>query len=146
MRKVAYGTLAFGVAVVLMPVFRPGQTDSFPHSTYPMFSEPLGRASALPTAVGVDDGGAVERLSPQLISGGYEPVRAFAVVAASISRGDTQVLCAEVAERVGKSSRRSITSIEVVTETHDVVAWFSGMRTPLERAVHARCPVVPGGP
>ena len=42
-------------------------------------------SSALPTAVGVTDDGQVRRLSPELISGGYEPVHAFATVGASIA-------------------------------------------------------------
>ena len=138
-RVIAYGALVLTIALVLLPVFRPSQRDSFPLSTYPMFSERRGRVSALPTAVGVDASGAIERLSPELIAGGYEPVRAFAVVDASIARGDTDVLCDEIAARVAVSTRVSVSQIEVITETHDVVAWFAGDREPLARDVHARC-------
>lgn len=136
-RAWAYGVSVTALALVLSPVLLPGQRDSYPLSTYPMFSSDRGRESALPTAVGVTDDGTIVRLSPELISGGYEPIRAFATVDASIANGDTAELCREIATRA--SSRADLVAIEVVTEVHDVVAWFEGRKEPLDRVVHARC-------
>jgi hypothetical protein len=109
-----------------------------------MFSYDRGRESSLPTAVGVAADGTVLRLSPELISGGYEPVRAFATVEASIANGDTEVLCGEIAERTAEGRKPDVVAIEVVTEVHDVIAWFQGQKEPLQRIVHARCDITAG--
>ena len=137
----AWAYIVSGCAVVLVfsPVLRPSQRDSYPLSTYPMFSYERGRESALPTAVGVTADGTIRRLSPELISGGYEPIRAFATVEASIDNGDTDVLCTEIAERTAAQRSTDVVVIEVVTEVHDVIAWFDGQKEPQQRIVHARC-------
>jgi hypothetical protein len=141
-RAWAYVVSVAALALVFSPVLRPSQRDSYPLSTYPMFSYDRGRESALPTAVGVTVDGQLRRLSPELISGGYEPVRAFATVEASIGNGDTAALCREIAERTIKSRAGDLVAIEVVTEVHDVVAWFEGQKEPSQRIVHARCSLV----
>jgi hypothetical protein len=143
-RAWAYVVSVAALALVFSPVLRPSQRDSYPLSTYPMFSYDRGRESALPTAVGVTPEGQEQRLSPELISGGYEPVRAFATVEASIQNGDTAELCREIAERAAKNRSADIIAIEVVTEVHDVVAWFEGDKEPSQRIVHARCPLETG--
>ncbi|HUP76479.1 MAG TPA: hypothetical protein VM282_25820 [Acidimicrobiales bacterium] len=135
----AYVVSVAALALVFSPVLRPSQRDSYPLSTYPMFSYDRGRESALPTAVGVTDDGRIRRLSPELISGGYEPVRAFATVGASIANGDTPGLCREIAQRTSRTRAADFVAIEVVTEVHDVVAWFEGHEEPSQRIVHARC-------
>jgi hypothetical protein len=140
----AYAVSIIVVALVLSPVVRPGQPDSFPLSTYPMFSNRLGRTAALSTAVGLTATGDVRRLSPELISGGYEPVRAYATVDASIAHGDTDALCDEIAERTRKSGAPDIVAIEVVTETHDVIAWFDGDKDADDRYVYAHCELPDG--
>ena len=142
-RAWAYVVSVCAVALVFSPVLRPGQRDSYPLSTYPMFSYDRGRESSLPTAVGVTADGVLLRLSPELISGGYEPVRAFATVEASIANGDTDVLCAEIAERTERR-KADVIAIEVVTEVHDVIAWFEGQKEPSQRIVHARCGIASG--
>jgi hypothetical protein len=140
MRRVwAYGVSAVAVALVFSPVVRPGQPDSYPLSTYPMFSYDRGRESELPTAVGITRDEQARRLSPELISGGYEPIRAFATVEASIAKGDTADLCREIARRTVQSGSTDVVAIEVVTEVHDVVAWFEGHKEPSRRTVYARC-------
>ena len=138
-RAWAYGISVAALALVFSPVLRPSQRDSYPLSTYPMFSYDRGRESALPTAVGVTGAGEIRRLSPALISGGYEPVRAFATVEASIANGDTPELCREIAQRTARARAKDVVAIEVVTEVHDVIAWFEGQKEPSQRIVHARC-------
>jgi hypothetical protein len=132
-----YGIAFVVLALVLSPLVR--DHDSFPLSTYPMFSERLSRMSYLPTAVGVTASGDYRRLSPELISGGYEPIHAFSTVDSSIARGDTAVLCEEIRARVNDHGAADIVAIEVVTETHDSIDWFTGDKQPLARTVHARC-------
>ena len=142
-RAWAYIVSVVALALVFSPVLRPSQHDGYPLSTYPMFSYDRGRESALPTAVGVTDAGEIRRLSPELISGGYEPVRAFATVEASIANGDTADLCREIAQRTARTRAADLVAIEVVTEVHDVVAWFDGDNEPSQRIVHARCGLDP---
>jgi hypothetical protein len=147
-RAWAYAITVVVLALVFSPVVRPGQPDSYPLSTYPMFSFDRGRESALPTAVGITSDEQQRRLSPELISGGYEPIRAFATVETSIANGDTADLCLEIARRTAQRRVPDVVAIEVVTEVHDVVAWFDGHKEPSTRIVHARCALadLTGGP
>jgi hypothetical protein len=144
-RARAYAITVFVLALVFSPVVRPGQPDSYPLSTYPMFSYDRGRESSLPTAVGITGDEQQRRLSPELISGGYEPIHAFATVEASIANGDTADLCREIAVRTARRGMPDVVAIEVVTEVHDVIAWFEGNEEPSQRTVHARCDVDASG-
>ena len=127
--------------VVLVAVLSPAlhEHDSYPLSTYPMFSFDRGRIASIDTAVGYDGGGARHRLSPTLIAGGIEVIHAAVTVSAAIERGDTPALCAEIAERA--RARPAIVRIEVVSETHDVIAYFEGHHEPRSVVVHASCAV-----
>jgi hypothetical protein len=135
-RWVAYGITLIAVVAVALPGFT--DRDSFPLSNYPMFSNDRGRINAFDTAVGVDVGGNVERLSPRRISGSYEVIHAASTVSKAIRAGDADGLCREIAAR---SRGHGLVRIEVVTETYDAVRWFEGDETPLARRVHARCEV-----
>ncbi len=125
------------VAAVLSPALH--ERDSYPLSTYPMFSHDRGRIAVIDTAVGFDAAGARRRLNPSIISGGYEVIRAAATVSRSIRAGHTAELCAEIAARAAR--RPDLVRIEVVSETHDVVAYFTDDAEPLAIRVHASCPV-----
>jgi hypothetical protein len=127
-------------AVAAVATALPGITDrdSFPLSSYPMFSENRGRVADIDTAVGRDDADEVVRLSPQVIAGGAEVILAAETVSKSIRRGDTDDLCHEIAARANPDDVRRI---EVVTERHDVIAWFAGNEESLDRRVHATCEV-----
>jgi hypothetical protein len=129
-------------AVAILAVAAPGLSDrdSFPLSNYPMFSYDRGRITALDTAVGVTTDGTQERLSPEVIAGGYEPIHASQTVSKAIRAGDAAGLCREVAVR---AEGDGLMRIEVVTETYDTIAWFDGDETPLRRVVHASCETSP---
>jgi hypothetical protein len=145
-RWATYATIGLLAGAVVFPAVRPGERDSYPLSTYPMFSHDLGSVSDLDTVVGLEADGTQVRLSPTLIAGGHEVIHAAATVSAAIGAGDTQALCTEVAARVAKDSGRdSLVGVEVVTERLDVIAWWHGDRRPLSRTVHASCPVPMGG-
>jgi hypothetical protein len=133
---VVYAVATVAVAAVALPGF--SDRDSFPLSNYPMFSYDVGRVRAIDTAVGVSPGGTYERLSPELIAGGYEVIHASKTVTKAIRAGDAAALCAEIAARAEGESLRAV---QVVTETYDTIAWFEGDQTPLARAVHAECEV-----
>jgi hypothetical protein len=135
-RWVAYGISLVAVAAVALPGFT--DRDSFPLSNYPMFSNDRGRVANFDTAVGIDDAGEVERLSPRRISGSYEVIHAASTVTKAIRSGDAGALCREIAARARDDG---FARIEVVTEAYDTVGWFEGDETPAARRVHATCEV-----
>jgi hypothetical protein len=136
-----YLVSGLAVALVLWPLVRPDQRDSFPLSTYSMFSFPQDEVTELPSAVAVVDGEPV-RLSPELIGGTEEVIVAFHTVRRAIRAGPDSVatFCADVADRV-RAAGLGATAVQVVTERHDSVAWFDGDREALEVTVHGECPV-----
>lgn len=107
--------------------------DSYPLSTYPMFSSRRSTKEAVDTAVLVA-GNSVRRLTPDQIAGTDEVIIAAQTVSKAIRRGDADALCLEIARRVDTTG-----VIEVVTERFDAVAWYEGEREPLDRVVHATC-------
>jgi len=137
------GVLVSGLAVVLVlwPLVRPDQRDSFPLSTYSMFSRPQDPVTELPSAVAVVDGEQV-RLSPELIAGTEEVIVAFHTVRRAIRAGPETVgtLCADIAGRIRESGMPA-TAVRVVTETHDAIAWFGGATEPLDVTLHEECAV-----
>jgi hypothetical protein len=138
MRRAAATVVSvLAVAAVLSPALH--ERDSYPLSTYPMFSYDRGRLAVIDTAVGWDTSGRRRRLNPTLIAGGIEVIRAAVTVSRSIRNGDTDVLCAEIAERA--AGRLDLVRVEVVSETHDVVSYFADSTEPLAVTVHASCPV-----
>jgi len=115
--------------------------DSFPLSTFPMFAADIDRTQSVDTAVGVGTDGAVIRLTPAEIGGTTVVNQAASVVTTAIVGGRASELCATIAGRLAGGS--GPVAVEVVTERYDAVRWFDGDRTPIERVVHARCPVAP---
>jgi len=127
-------------AAVLWPVIRRPPQDSFPLSTYPMFSFPLEPVAEMDLVVGVDADGDDVRLSPESIAGTDEVIQAGGAVARAVAgQGDDPgALCRRVAARlVGDDP----VAVEVRTDLYDAIGWFRGAREPLERTVHARCEV-----
>lgn len=138
MRRGAVAAVSvLAVAAVLSPALH--ERDGYPLSTYPMFSHDRGQVAVIDTAVGRDVNGARHRLNPSVIAGGIEVIRAAVTVSRSIRVGDTAALCAEIAARA--RGREGIVRIEVVSETHDVVAFFEVSKEPLAVQVHASCEV-----
>lgn len=132
------------LAVTLWPLVRRPLVDSFPHSTYPMFSENREPVADIEVVVGVDAEGRDVTLSPELIAGTEEVIVAGSRVRTAIARGDadTRSLCLAVAERVQRSrSGDEVATIAVRTDRYDAVAWFAGDTTPLSSVEHARCDV-----
>jgi hypothetical protein len=115
--------------------------DSFPLSTFPMFSTRRTTTEQVDTAVGLRADGSVERLSPERIGGTDEVILAAATVTNAIVTADTPQLCREIAGRVAGGGPRDVTQVQVVTEVFDAVRWYHGDRTPLARTVHATCAV-----
>ncbi len=120
--------------VVVSPVLREPTNDTYPLSTYPMFAFDRGVEHDIATAVEVDVGGDVVRLSPKLIAGTDEVILASVTVKRSIARGEAELLCAEIAERLGPGR-----TVDVRVETVDVVAFITAGVEPSGIDVKARC-------
>lgn len=143
-RRAAYGLLGLLLVALLLPPLRASQRDSYPLSTYPMFSHERGRLSAVATVVGVDGDGEVRRLDPHLVGGTDEVMLAVTTASRAVRAGKegSAGLCREVAERIAASSRDELVGVEVRVETHDAVAYFAGDdREPRSVTTHARCEV-----
>lgn len=141
-RPLAYAAVALVLVVVgVVPLAL--DRDSFPLSTYPMFSTRRSTAETVDTAVAVDGDGIVHRLGPERIGGTDEIILATATVSDAINRGTVTQLCAEIAGRVAGIGPAGATTVEVVTERFDAIAWYRGDHRPIERHVHATCAVPP---
>lgn len=129
-------------AAVLWPLAWPRGQDSFPLSTYPMFSRPdLGRVVPLAHARLLGPAGRARPAPPELV-GTPEVMVAKALVEAAIARGEAQALCARVAARAAADAVEA-DAVEIVTSTFDSARYFASRegREPLSRVVHARCAV-----
>ena len=138
-RRWAWAAVAVAIVLVGVVPFALDR-DSFPLSTFPMFAADIDRTQSVDTAVAVDAAGGVIRLTPAEIGGTTVVNQAASVVTTAIVGGQAADLCAVIAGRVGDAGA---VAVEVVTERHDAVRWFDGDRTPVDRVVHARCPVAP---
>ncbi|MDG2112946.1 MAG: hypothetical protein P8N02_10075 [Actinomycetota bacterium] len=139
--------------LVLWPIVRRPLPDSFPHSTYPMFSENREPVADIELALGQDIDGADISLSPELIAGTEEVIVAGSLIRTTVRSGEARVvdLCHSIAARIADTDRSDIARpdiaapqiVEVVIRTDrlDAVAWFAGDRTPLSSTVHGSCEV-----
>jgi hypothetical protein len=121
------------LAAVVSPVVR--DVDSFPLSTYPMYAGRGTRVSTLATADGIDAAGERHRLSLSAIAGTDDPLIAESSVGQAIRDGRAGALCEQIAGRAGSDLVR----IEVVEESHDVVARAMSDESLVDRRVHASC-------
>ena len=130
--------LAIVVVIGVLPVAL--DRDSYPLSTYPMFSSRRTAIEPVHTAVARGEDGSIRRLTPTQISGNDEVIIAAQLVFDSISRDGGTVLCGDIARRMSTSSDM-IDTIEIVTEKYDAIDWYEGRRSPVSRVVHTSCPV-----
>jgi len=97
-----WGAYVVGVGLplaVLSPIFS-GASDSFPFSTYPMFSQPRGQPTLYAVVAQMSDGGE-QRLSPELV-GSKEVLQAKVLIQRSVDGGSEGMaaLCRDTALRV----------------------------------------------
>ena len=127
-------------AVLLMglawPAVAPGEHDGLPLSNYPMFAHRRSAVSQFHVAVNIDVDGVEHRLDPHQIGGTDQPMQAVMTVRQAIVDGGADELCAAIAERADHPG-----TVEIATVSLDSVGWFAGTKHPLERNVHASCPV-----
>ncbi len=127
-----------GLAVLLPGLL--GGGDSYPLSSYPMFSSDRGSEARFATAVGESADGRILRLDPETISGSDEVILAAATVSRAVRRDRAGELCSEIADRVDDAEVRQVV---VRTERHDLIASLVDDAEPLAVEEHARCQVEP---
>lgn len=139
----AYAFSAALAVAVLWPVFGSSQADSFPFSTYPMFSGRRSAEVSIAHVIAVDAAGNVDPLPPEAL-GSDEVIQAFETVRQALRQGDASVaaLCADAADWA-RDHREDAVSIAVVTDTFDGVAYFDGETQPSDSQVHHSCEVSP---
>ncbi len=137
------GTIA-AVVSLFIPVAL--DRDSFPLSTYPMYSRARPSEVAFVTAVGVGSTGEVQRLSLGLIGDSDDPLIVAGELRAAVADGRAEQRCTEIADRLDSARPNDVAAgrsvaVEVVTERHDVIAQVAGRPSEIDRVVHARCGV-----
>lgn len=126
---------------MLSPLARHPDEDSFPLSTYPMFSRERPREMTMTHAVGLDAEGRAEPLPPRLSSGNREVLQSMVVLQQAVQSGRAGAQCEEIAARV-TAARPEVTHVVIETISFDAVAYFEeDRREPEARDVHARCEV-----
>lgn len=126
-------TALLGVTIV-SPLFRDRGWDSFPISSFPMFSRgDLGTRLWLGHVVLVDGAGK-RRPAPLSLVGSPEPMVAKMIVENAIARDEARHLCEQIAGRAPPD----VATVEIVVSVFDTMRYFSDP-TPLERTVRASC-------
>lgn len=138
-RTWAYGFSIAVIIAILSPVFGDPRADSFPLSTYPMFSGRQSSEVEITHVVGFTADGDRVTLAPEAL-GTDEVVQAFETSRQAVARGQTesQDLCEDAAEW-GSSHRQEAVSFALVTDSFDAIEYFDGDDSPRATTVHAEC-------
>lgn len=140
MRVLVYAFSFALVGAVVAPGLVPGVSDSFPLSTYPMFSRarPETMWAATARAVTADGDEVVVATSDIATS---EPMQAVATLKRALDGGPAaaRALCRDIAGRV--ADEPGVVAVELRWEQYPVLGYFRGETEP--RAVRrvARCAV-----
>lgn len=137
--RLGLAAVAAASLLVVSPALR-SASDSYPLSTYPMFSGAVEPEVDLTLAVGVDDAGERVELSPTLIAGTDEVIVAGGTLRIAVREARTDELCTEIAQRLADAGRDEVVGVRVVTDAVDAVAWYEGDRARVT-TLHAECPV-----
>jgi hypothetical protein len=130
------------VAATLSPALREPPLDSFPLSTYPMFSS-VPKQAWLDVIVGFDAAGNEHRIAPQLVAN-IEVMQAAETIRLAVRQKRAPLLCAEVAARVAADPDYDhVVRLEVQRRKFDPLTYFTS--PPSERLLDlrrkARCEV-----
>lgn len=135
-------------ALLLAPAFRDPSDDSFPLSTFPMFSKAKRDPGLVITQVlAVTAEGSRKPLPPELATGNLEVIQALQMIRNEVYGGRERAtrFCREVAARVRDAGEpwRSARAIEIVRSHFDTVAYFETGPEPVTRKRLQSCPVAP---
>jgi len=134
-------------ALVLWPAFQDPRDDSFPLSTFPMFSRPKPDPGLVVTQVlAVFPDGRHEPLPPELATGNEEVIQTLRMIRDQVykGKGRRKRFCADVAKRVSESDDATwLAAHEVVVakSLFDTVAYFEEGPTPITRKTLEKCAI-----
>ncbi|HEY5640602.1 MAG TPA: hypothetical protein VIW01_11185 [Dehalococcoidia bacterium] len=137
----SYGLGAALIVAVLLPLAGDPRADSFPFSTYPMFSGRQSSETTIPHAIVTDSDGERSVLPPVAVAND-EVVQAFETLRQAVRQGPeaTARLCARAADWYAGRGEGPAT-VEIVSDTYNAVAYFEGDKQPVATEVHASCEV-----
>jgi hypothetical protein len=130
------------IAATVWPALRDPPRDSFPLSTYPMFSS-LRERPWIHVVVGFDADGREHRIGPELVANA-EVMQAAQTVSKAIKRKQARGLCEHIAARVGESlAHTHVVRLEVQSRQFDPRAYFVSEtgKVPLRLRRRASCEV-----
>ncbi|MEY4575865.1 MAG: hypothetical protein RL701_568 [Pseudomonadota bacterium] len=133
------------LGAVVLPAFRDPTVDGYPFSTYPMFSNRLGRTNAVTSAVAIAADASEVKVPPAYVANA-ETMQAFYTLVRAVRAGqqESEELCQVIARRLPEASDQALARavrVELVTESVDAIDYLAGRARPFDRRVHASCPV-----
>jgi hypothetical protein len=144
----AYGYVVSAVLLgaVVYPLQTEPQRDSFPLSTFPMFSKARPAFITIGHVVGVGADKQMRPIPPEIVASG-EVLQAKVAIRDTIRRGRraTVALCDQVRQRVAADPDFAwVERIEIRTDRYQVSGYFTGARKPVSTRKHASCHVSKG--
>jgi hypothetical protein len=125
------------IAATLSPALRDPPTDSFPLSSYPMFSN-VPKCAWLDVIVGFDAAGNEHRIPPRLVAN-LEIMQAAQTIRLAVRQRRAPQLCSEVAARVAADPDFAhVVRLEVQRRKFDPLTYFQS--PPDERVLDLRRP------
>lgn len=143
-RAYGYVVSVLLLGAMLYPLQTEPKRDSFPLSTFPMFSKSRPAFIALDHVVGIGtDGKRTEPIPPEVVFSS-EVLQTKVAIRNTVRRGRraSRALCTEVRKRVAAMPDLSwVDWVEVRTDRYQVAGYFTGAREPVWSRKHARCRV-----
>lgn len=127
-RLAVYAFSAFMVAAVAAPGVIPGMQDSFPFSTYPMFSRRRPDVAWMATAKAVRADGSRAPIAARDIASS-EPMQTLSTLKRALNGGPeaARALCEAIA---GRLDPEGVVGVELRWERHRVIGYFKGQTEP----------------
>lgn len=135
--------------LIALPAFSDPSEDSFPLSTFPMFSRAKRDPGLVVTQVlAVMPDGTREPLPPKLATGNEEVIQTLRMIRDEVygGRDRATAFCNDIAERVRNADDehwRKAETIEIARSHFDAVAYFESGPDPVTRKALKRCAVQP---
>ena len=128
MRWFAYTFSIMVTAMCFGPGLIPGVKDSFPLSTYPMFSRARGKP-VIEKLIGIQKDGTQIALPPWVV-GTEEIMQAVVTIRNAVWRRQASQLCKQVAIKLKNSTKlSSVVEVRVVGAQYDPIKYFEDNTT-----------------
>ena len=135
--------------LVVSPAFRDANADSFPLSTFPMFSRAKRDPGLVVTqALAVFPNGDRRPLPPELATGNEEVIQALRMIQDEVygGRKRSSAFCQDIAARIQQSDDsewNDVVAVEIAKSRFDTVAYFERGPVPVTRKTLERCATSP---